>query len=62
MDGRTTSYRALVKWRSEIGEPVSGIEQSGRMSLRGSKPPIKGGSALEEEKGGGGEGEEEEIE
>jgi len=29
---------------------VSRIEQSGRMSLRRPKPPIKGGSASEEEK------------
>jgi len=29
---------------------VSRIEQSGRMSLRRPKPPIKGGSAPEEEK------------
>jgi len=28
---------------------VSRIEQSGRMSLRGPKPPIKGGSTPEEE-------------
>ena len=28
---------------------MSGIEQSGRMSLRRPKPPIKGGSAPEEE-------------
>jgi len=28
---------------------VSRIEQSGRMSLRRPKPPIKGGSAPEEE-------------
>ena len=42
---------------------MSGIEQSGRMSLRRPKPPIKGGSAPEEgegeEEGGGGEEEEE---
>jgi len=32
---------------------VSRIEQSGRMSLRRPKPPIKIGSAPEEEGGGG---------
>jgi len=31
--------------------------QSGRMSLRRPKPPIKGGSAPEEEEGAGGGGE-----
>jgi len=35
---------------------VSRIEQSGRMSLRRPKPPIKGGSAPEEEEEGGGGG------
>jgi len=40
---------------------VSRIEQSGRMSLRRPKPPIKGGYGPEEEEGGGEkEGEEEE--
>jgi hypothetical protein len=33
---------------------VSGIEQSGRMSLRRPKPPIEGGSGPEEEEEIGG--------
>ena len=37
---------------------MSGIEQSGRMSLRGPKPATEGGSAPEEEEGGDGGGRE----